>query len=170
MKSRPKPEAASAAHAGPDDREESVGGIIDQIDGEAGDDGEDMMVLDAGSRKLGRQTPATRSSPSQTPENQRKPAKRQVISRVRDTKVGHNDPSKIDLTPSKETKYSSSWWVTTVGHKRWPRGLSLRGSIFDKTIQRPSVAVFRLEGQTDTIYKAGLSDAPQQPKDASRAL
>lgn len=134
MASRSKqPKATSATHAPAHDQKESVAGIIDQIDGEASDDGEEMMVLDAGSpkpAKATRQTPATRSSLSQTAENLRKPAQKRFTSCVRDTKVGHNDPSKIASTPSKQTKYSRPSWVTTVGHKRWPRGLSLRGSTF----------------------------------------
>jgi hypothetical protein len=66
MKSRSnKPKAASAAHAAAHDQEESVDGIIEHIDGEAGDDDEEMMMLDAGSpqpSRATRQTPATRSS------------------------------------------------------------------------------------------------------------
>ncbi|WP_306452539.1 site-specific integrase [Sphingobium yanoikuyae] len=52
--------------------------------------------------------------------------------------MGHNDPSKIGLILSKQTKYSSSGWVTTVGHKRWPRGLSLRGSTFQFRVRVPA--------------------------------
>ncbi|NBB42459.1 hypothetical protein, partial [Sphingobium yanoikuyae] len=83
MKSRPKPEAASATHASAHDEGESVTGIIADIVGDAGDDEVGMMVLDADSpqpAKATRQTPATRSSPSQTPENQRKPAQKRVTS------------------------------------------------------------------------------------------
>ena len=60
-----KPEAALAADAPVDDQGESVAGIIDQIEGEAGDDGVEMMGMDAGSpkpAKATRQSPATRSS------------------------------------------------------------------------------------------------------------
>ena len=68
MKSRSnKPKAASAAHAAAHDQEESVDGIIEHIDGEAGDDDEEMMMLDAGSpqpSRTTRQTPATRSNSS----------------------------------------------------------------------------------------------------------
>ena len=66
MKSRSqKPKAASTTHAPVDDLGESVGGIIEHIDGETSDDGGEMMVLDAGSpqpSRTTRQTPATRSS------------------------------------------------------------------------------------------------------------
>jgi hypothetical protein len=65
MTKRPKPEAASAAHAPTHNQGESVAGIIGEIDGEAGDDGEEMMMLDAGSSQSARttrQTPATRST------------------------------------------------------------------------------------------------------------
>ena len=65
MTKRSKPKAVSAAHACPDDQGESVAGIIDQIEGEAGDDGVEMMGMDAGSPKpikAPRQSPATRSS------------------------------------------------------------------------------------------------------------
>ena len=66
MKSRSKkPEAASTAHAPAHDQTESVVQIIDQIEGEAGDDGVEMMGMDAGSpkpAKATRQSPATRSS------------------------------------------------------------------------------------------------------------
>lgn len=66
MKSRSKkPEAASTAHAPAHDQTESVVQIIDQIEGEAGGDGVEMMGMDAGSRKPAkatRQSPATRSS------------------------------------------------------------------------------------------------------------
>ncbi len=78
MASRSKqPKATSATHAPAHDQKESVAGIIDQIDGEASDDGEEMMVLDAGSpkpAKATRQTPATRSSSlSAMPANSRAP-------------------------------------------------------------------------------------------------
>jgi hypothetical protein len=66
MTSRSKrPQAASAAHACPDDKGESVVGIIDQIGSEAEGDGAEMMGMDAGSPTPGkatRQTPATRST------------------------------------------------------------------------------------------------------------
>ena len=60
-----RPKATSATHACPDDQGESVVQIIDQIEGEAGGDGVEMMGMDAGSRKPAkatRQSPATRSS------------------------------------------------------------------------------------------------------------
>lgn len=127
------PHPASPAHGQADDQAKSANEIIREIDQAEGDDGVGMMAEDAGSRKPSkttRQSPATRSSPPQTPENQRKTVQSRVISRVWDTKVGHNDPSKMDLTLSKQTEYLSPMWVTKVGHKRWPRGLSLRGSIY----------------------------------------
>ena len=162
MKSRSnKPKAASAAHAAAHDQEESVDGIIEHIDGEAGDDDEEMMMLDAGSpqpSRTTRQTPATRSTPRQTPENQRKPAQKRVTSCVRDTKVGHNDPSKIDLTPSKQTKYSPPSWVTTVGHKRWPRGLSLRGSTFQFRVRVP--ADLRADFGCSHVKRSLRTDSP----------
>lgn len=74
-----KPKAASAAHASVDDQGKSVPDIITDIVGKAGDDGVEMMGMDAGSgkpAKATRQSPATRSSLQQTPENQRKPAKK----------------------------------------------------------------------------------------------
>jgi len=142
MKSRSKkPKATSATHAPAHDQGESVVQIIDQIEGEAQGDGVEMMGMDAGSGKPAkptRQSPATRSSPPQTPENQRKPAKKRVTSRVWDTKVGHNDASNINLKHSKETKYFSSSWVTNVGHKRWPRGLFVRGSTFQFRVRVPA--------------------------------
>ena len=48
MTKRSKPEAPLTAHAPAHDQEGSVAGIIDQIDGEAGDDGIEMMGMDAG--------------------------------------------------------------------------------------------------------------------------
>ncbi|WP_217988825.1 DUF6538 domain-containing protein, partial [Sphingobium sp. D43FB] len=135
--------------------------IIDQIEGEAGDDGVEMMGMDAGSRKPAkatRQSPATRSSPPQTPENQRKPAKKWVTSRVWDTKVGHNDPSKMGLTSSKQTEYLSSSWVTTVGHKRWPRGLSMRGSIYQFRVRVP--ADLRPEFGCSHLKRSLRTDSP----------
>lgn len=136
-----KPKAASAAHAPAHDQGESVAGIITDIGGEAGADRAEMMGLDAGSQEpaeASRQTPATRSSPQQTPENQRKPPQKWVTTRACDTKVGHNDPLKNDLKPSKQTEYSRSSWVTTLGHKRWPRGLSMRGSTFQFRVRVPA--------------------------------
>jgi len=141
MASRSKqPKATSATHAPAHDQGESVAEIIAEIDGEAGDDGEEMMGVDAGLPQPSRttpQTPATRSSPSQTTENQRKPVEKRATSRVWVTKVGHNDPSKIASTPSKQTKYSSPSWVTKVGHKRSLRGLSRRGSIYQFRVRVP---------------------------------
>lgn len=70
MASRSKPEATSADHAPAHNHGESVADIIDQIDGDAGGDGEEMMVLDAGSSqpsRTTRQTPATRSSVNRHP-------------------------------------------------------------------------------------------------------
>ncbi|MGA1806247.1 DUF6538 domain-containing protein [Sphingobium sp. WW5] len=153
-----KPEATSATHASAHDEGESVTGIIADIVGEAGDDEVGMMGEDAGSRKLSRQSPATRSTPRQTPENQRKPAQKRVTSCVRDTKVGHNDPSKIDLTPSKQTKYSPPSWVTTVGHKRWPRGLSLRGSTFQFRVRVP--ADLRADFGCSHVKRSLRTDSP----------
>ncbi|QJR01057.1 hypothetical protein HH800_01895 [Sphingobium yanoikuyae] len=60
-----QPKATSATYAPAHDQGESVGGIIEHIDGEAGDDGGEMMVLDAGSpqpARATRQSPATRST------------------------------------------------------------------------------------------------------------
>ena len=66
MTARSKPEAASAADAPAHDQEESVvARIIEHIDGDAGDDEEEMMILDAGSpqpAKATRLIPATRST------------------------------------------------------------------------------------------------------------
>lgn len=70
MTKRSKPETASATHAPAHDQGESVVQIIDQIEGEAGDDGVEMMGVDAGSQqptRTTRQTPATRSSAIQHP-------------------------------------------------------------------------------------------------------
>ena len=133
-----KPEATSATHASAHDEGESVTGIIADIVGEAGDDEVGMMGEDADSRKLSRQSPATRSSPSQTTENQRKPAHKRANSRVRDTKVHHNDPSKIGLIRSKHSEYWPSTCVTGVRHKRSLRGLSLRGNIFQFRVRVPA--------------------------------
>lgn len=132
--------APSTPNAAGHDREGSVPDIMAGIDRTEGDDGEEMIEPDAGSRRpatTARQSPATRSSPSQTPENQRKPAQKRVTSRVWDTEVGHNALSKVDLTSSKEKKNSQPSWVTTVGHKRWPRGLSLRGGTFQFRVRVP---------------------------------
>ncbi|WP_409529950.1 DUF6538 domain-containing protein, partial [Sphingobium yanoikuyae] len=52
--------------------------------------------------------------------------------------MGHNDLPGIDLTPSKQERFISPPWATTVGHKRWPRGLSLRGSIFQFRVRVPA--------------------------------
>ena len=162
MASRSKqPKATSATHAPAHDQEGSVAGIITDIDGEAGDDGTGMMGRDAGSgkpAKATRQSPATRSSPQQTPENQRKPAKKRVTSHVWDTKVGHNDPSNIDLTSSKQTEYLSPMWVTKVGHKRWPRGLSLRGSIYQFRVRVP--ADLRGEFPSSHVKRSLRTDSP----------
>jgi len=65
MASRSKPKATSATHAAAHDQGESVAGIIEHIDSDAGDDGEEMMAEDAGSpqpSRTTRQTPATRST------------------------------------------------------------------------------------------------------------
>ena len=65
-----KPEAALVPNAPVHDQGESVAGIIEHIDGEAGDDEAEMTVLDAGSRKPARtasQSPATRSSLNRHP-------------------------------------------------------------------------------------------------------
>lgn len=65
MTKRSKPEAPLTAHAPSHDQGESVADIIGEIGGEAGDDGEEMMGMDAGSpqpAKAPRQSPATRSS------------------------------------------------------------------------------------------------------------
>jgi hypothetical protein len=62
-----KPEAASAAHALAHDEGESVTGIIADIVGDAGDDEVGMMGEAADSRKLSRQSPATRSAFARSP-------------------------------------------------------------------------------------------------------
>lgn len=68
--------APSTPNAAGNDREGSVPDIMVGIDRIEGDDGEEMMGLDAGSpqpTKATRQTPATRSSPQHNPGYSHRP-------------------------------------------------------------------------------------------------
>jgi hypothetical protein len=84
------------------------------------------------------QSPATRSSLPQHPENTQKTASQQAESCACATQVGHICTRISASTLSNRSENRSQQWVTRLGHKRSTRGLSLRGSVYQFRVRVPA--------------------------------